>query len=74
MSIACYVKGSQKILDKLEALVGCKNGSITPDGKYSLDATRCVGACGLAPVMIINDEVYGRITPDMVDGILAKYN
>ena len=74
LGTACYVKGSQKILDKLETLIGCKSGSITADGKYSIDATRCVGACGLAPVMIVNDEVYGRVTPDMVDGILAKYN
>ncbi len=73
LGTACYVKGSQQILDKLELRLGCKNGSISPDGKYSIDATRCVGACGLAPVMIINDDVYGRMTPDMVDDILAKY-
>lgn len=73
LGTACYVKGSQQILDKLELRLGCKNGSISPDGKYSIDATRCVGACGLAPVVIINDDVYGRLTPDMVDDILAKY-
>lgn len=73
LGTACYVKGSQQILDKLELRLGCKNGSISPDGKYSIDATRCVGACGLAPVMIINDDVYGRMTPDMVDDVLAKY-
>ena len=73
LGTACYVKGSQQILDKLELLLDCKSGSITADGRYSIDATRCVGACGLAPVMIINDDVYGRMTPDMVDDILAKY-
>ena len=73
LGTACYVKGSQQILDKLELLLDCKNGSITEDGRYSIDATRCVGACGLAPVMIINDDVYGRMTPDMLDDILAKY-
>ena len=73
LGTACYVKGAQQILDKLELRLGCKNGSISPDGKYSIDATRCVGACGLAPVVIINDDVYGRLTPDMVDDILAKY-
>ena len=73
LGTACYVKGAQQILDKLELRLGCKNGSISADGKYSIDATRCVGACGLAPVVIINDDVYGRLTPDMVDDILAKY-
>ena len=73
LGTACYVKGSQSILDKISARLGCPVGSITADGKYSLDATRCVGACGLAPVMMINDDVYGRMTPDQVDGILEKY-
>ncbi len=73
LGTACYVKGSQKILDKIEETLNLQTGSITPDGKFSLDATRCVGACGLAPVMIIDDDVYGRMTPDMVKDILAKY-
>lgn len=73
LGTACYVKGSQQILDKIEETLGLANGSITPDGRFSLDATRCVGACGLAPVMIIDDDVYGRLTPDMVKDILAKY-
>jgi len=73
LGTACYVKGSQQILDRIVARLGCENGSITKDGKFSLDATRCVGACGLAPVMIIDDNVYGRLTPDMVDDILARY-
>ena len=73
LGTACYVKGSQQILDKLEEKLGLATGSITTDGRFSLDASRCVGACGLAPVMIIDDDVYGRVTPDMVEDILAKY-
>ena len=73
LGTACYVKNSQLILDKIEAMLGCKAGSITPDGKFSVDATRCVGACGLAPVMMVDDDVYGRLTPDMVGDILKKY-
>ena len=59
---------------ELEELLGITNGECTPDGRFSLDSCRCVGACGLAPVMMINDEVYGRLTPDDIPGILAKYN
>ena len=73
LGTACYVKGSQQILDKIEEVLSCKAGSITPDGKFSVDATRCVGACGLAPVMMVDDDVYGQITPDMVEGILKYY-
>lgn len=61
------------MLDKIVARLGCPVGSISPDGKYSVDANRCVGACGLAPVMMVNDDVYGRMTPDQVDDVLAKY-
>ena len=70
---ACYVKGAKGILDEVINVLGIKVGETTPDGKFSLDACRCVGACGLAPVMMINDEVYGRLTVDDLDGILAKY-
>lgn len=73
LGTACYVKGSQSVLDKLIELLKIKEGECTPDGKFSLEACRCVGACGLAPVMMINDDVYGRLTPDMIEGILAKY-
>ena len=69
----CYVKGSGDIYNKLMEKLGIKGGECTPDGKFSLDACRCVGACGLAPVMMINDEVYGRLTVDDLDGILEKY-
>lgn len=73
LGTACYVKGSQKILTKIEDTLGCKSGTISQDGHFSVESTRCVGACGLAPVMMINDDVYGRITPDMVESILDKY-
>ncbi len=73
LGTACYVKGSQKVLDEIEKELGIKTGQCTPDGKFSLDACRCVGACGLAPVMMINGEVYGRLVPSDVKGILAKY-
>lgn len=73
LGTACYVKGSGDIFNKLEELLGITNGECTPDGKFSLDSCRCVGACGLAPVMMVNDEVYGRLTVDQIPGILAKY-
>ena len=73
LGTACYVKGSGDIFKKLEEILGITNGQCTPDGKFSLDSCRCVGACGLAPVMMINEEVYGRLTPDQIPGILAKY-
>ena len=73
LGTACYVKGSGTIFSKLEELLGITNGECTPDGRFSLDSCRCVGACGLAPVMMINDEVYGRLVPEDIPGILAKY-
>ena len=73
LGTACYVKGSGDVYDRLQQKLGIKGGECTPDGKFSLDACRCVGACGLAPVMTINDEVYGKLLPDDVDDILAKY-
>ena len=73
MGTACYVKGSGDILDKITQILGLPSGSTTPDGKYSLEATRCIGACGLAPVLTVNNEVYGKLTVADVEGILAKY-
>ena len=73
LGTACYVKGSQKVLDKLAEELDVPVGRTTADGLFTLNATRCLGACGLAPVMMINDEVYGRLTPDMIPGIIAKY-
>ena len=74
LGTACYVKGSGEIFDELVNLLGIDNGEVTPDRKFSLDATRCVGCCGLAPVMCVNGEVYGRITAKDVKGIIEKYN
>ncbi|MBR5368159.1 MAG: NAD(P)H-dependent oxidoreductase subunit E [Lachnospiraceae bacterium] len=74
LGTACYVKGSGSVFDKLVEKLGIEGGECTADGKFSFEACRCVGACGLAPVMTINDDVYGRLTPDQIDGILAKYN
>ncbi len=73
LGTACYVKGSQEILDELSAQLGIGAEECTPDGRFSLTACRCIGACGLAPVMMINDDVYGKITAADVKGILEKY-
>ena len=73
LGTACYVKGSGDIYDKLSRSLGIKGGECTPYGKFSLEACRCIGACGLAPVMTINDDVYGRLSVDEIEGILAKY-
>ncbi len=73
LGTACYVKGADKILEGLEKSLGIKCGECTPDGVFSLDSCRCVGACGLAPVMMVDDDVYGRMTVDQIDGILQKY-
>ena len=73
LGTACYVKGSQKVLDRLAEELDVEVGKTTKDGKFTLNATRCLGACGLAPVMMIGDEVYGRLVPDDIPGILDKY-
>ena len=61
------------MLDKLEDVLSIKCGDVTKDGKFSISACRCVGACGLAPVIMVGDDVYGRLTPDEIPGIIAKY-
>jgi len=73
LGTACYVKDSQAIYDKCCEVLGIKGGEITNDGLFSLEATRCIGCCGLAPVMTVGDDVYGKITAADVPGILAKY-
>lgn len=73
LGTACYVKGSQAILDELEKVLGVKAGGTTPDGVFTLEATRCLGCCGLAPVMTVGEEVYGRLVPADIKGIIAKY-
>ncbi len=73
LGTACYVKGSKGLLDKISEILGIESGECTEDGKFSIEACRCIGACGLAPVLTVNDEVYGKLTTDDISGILAKY-
>lgn len=73
LGTACYVRGAQDILAELEKELGIKAGGTTEDRKFSISETRCVGACGLAPVMSIDGEVYGKLTAKQVAGILDKY-
>ena len=73
LGTACYVKGADKILSAVEKELRISCGECTPDGKFSIDSCRCVGACGLAPVMIVDDDVYGKMTPEQVPTILEKY-
>ena len=73
MGTACYVKGAGNIVEKCRDILNIEVGGCSSDGKFSLDATRCIGACGLAPVMTVNDDVYGRLNLDDVEGILKKY-
>lgn len=70
---ACYVKGAQAVLDEVKKQLGIDSGETTPDGKFSIQDTRCLGCCGLAPVMVINNDVYGRLEPADIKDILAKY-
>ncbi|MGM9974704.1 MAG: NADH-quinone oxidoreductase subunit NuoE [Clostridiaceae bacterium] len=73
MGTACYVKGSAKVLEKIQDNLGIGMKETTEDGLFSIEDTRCLGCCGLAPVMMINDDVYGMVTPEQIDGILDKY-
>ncbi len=73
MGTACYVKGANEILDKFRTRLSIDVGECTEDGMFSLEACRCIGACGLAPVVTINDDVYGKLVADDVDGIIDKY-
>ncbi|MCT4595773.1 MAG: NADH-quinone oxidoreductase subunit NuoE [Anaeromicrobium sp.] len=73
LGTACYVKGSQNILDKIKGELKIDVGETSKDGKFTLEATRCIGACGLAPVIMINDHVYGRLVEDDIPHILKKY-
>ena len=74
LGTACYVRGSQLVLEELEKNLGISVGQTTSDGLFTLDATRCIGCCGLAPAMMIDNEVYGRLVPSKVAEILKKYN
>jgi NADH-quinone oxidoreductase subunit E/NADP-reducing hydrogenase subunit HndA len=73
MGTACYVRGAEKVLDEFKRLLKINVGETTPDGKFSLTALRCIGACGLAPVIMVGEQVHGRLAPDDVQGILDQY-
>ncbi|MGN0033907.1 MAG: NAD(P)H-dependent oxidoreductase subunit E [Candidatus Limimorpha sp.] len=73
LGTACYVRGGEKVLEELKRQLKVEVGGTTDDRKFSLDVLRCIGACGLAPVITIGDKVYGRLTPDQIQGILAEY-
>ena len=73
LGTACYVKGSGDLLEKTKQILGIDVGECTPDGKFSIEATRCIGACGLAPVITVNEDVYGRLVVDDVEDIIKKY-
>lgn len=70
---ACYVRGAEKVVDEFKRELNIKVGETTPDGKFSMNCLRCVGACGLAPVVLIGDKVYGRVSPSGVKDILKEY-
>jgi NADH-quinone oxidoreductase subunit E len=74
MGTACFVRGSGNVLAEFENKLNIKSGQTTPDGKFTIGSLRCVGACGLAPVVMVNDKVYGNVKPEDVDKILADYN
>ncbi|NMB43334.1 MAG: NAD(P)H-dependent oxidoreductase subunit E [Clostridiales bacterium] len=73
LGTACYVKGAGDIYNKIKEVLNIEDGECTPDGRFSLNGCRCIGACGLAPVITINDDVHGKLTVDDIEGILAKY-
>jgi NADH-quinone oxidoreductase subunit E/NADP-reducing hydrogenase subunit HndA len=73
LGTACYVRGAEKILDEFKKELGINVGETSADGKFSINCLRCVGACGLAPVVLIGEKVYGRLAPDMVKAIVDEY-
>ena len=74
MGTACYLRGGDDLLQELEEILGIGVNATTADDEFSLEAVRCLGCCGLAPVIVVDDEVYGRLVPADIKGILAKYN
>lgn len=73
MGTACYVRGADKVLEEFKRILEIDAGETTPDGKFSIDALRCVGACGLAPVVLVGEKVYGKVTPEQVSSIIDEY-
>lgn len=74
LGTACYVRGSEKVLDEFKKELKIQVGETTPDGKFSISCLRCVGACGLAPVVMVGEKVYGRVSPESVKDIIGEYN
>ena len=73
LGTACYVKGAQQIIDKFSEIIGIKPGETSEDGMFTLDALRCIGACGIAPAVTINGKVYPKLTVDAVPGVVEEY-
>ena len=73
MGTACYIRGAAKLLETIDGLLDIKPGETSADGLFTLDETRCIGACGLAPVVLVDEKVYPRVEPEQVKGILAEY-
>jgi NADH-quinone oxidoreductase E subunit len=73
MGTACYVRGADKVFDRLRNMLGIEEGQTTPDGLFSLEGARCIGACAMAPVIVINEQVYGNVTPEQLPSLLKKY-
>jgi len=73
MGTACYLKGGQDLMDEARRLLGLKPDEVTPDGLFSVDPVRCVGCCGLAPLLTVGTETFGKLSKDMIPGILAKF-
>ena len=73
LGTACYVRGAAKLVERLETVLNVKAGQTTKDGLFTLDCTRCIGCCGLAPVMTVGDDVYAKASPEQMEGIIAKY-
>ncbi|WP_422478569.1 NAD(P)H-dependent oxidoreductase subunit E [Pleomorphochaeta sp. DL1XJH-081] len=74
LGTACYLKGGEMLVEELTSLLGIEVGAVTGDGKFSLEGVRCVGCCGLAPVLTVGGEVFGKVTKDQLPGIIAKFN
>ena len=73
LGTACYLKGGEMLIEELTGLLGIEIGAVTEDGKFSLEGVRCIGCCGLAPVMSVGGEVFGKVTKDQLPGIIAKF-
>ena len=74
LGTACYVRGAEKVLEEFKRVLKVQVGETTPDGKFSLSCLRCVGACGLSPVVMVGEKIYGRVSPDGVKEIIAEYS